>query len=138
MDIATVSRPAGPSHRTGDRWWAVVPAFMAFWGWAGVVGLAGGGIDLGATLTARLPLASPGLAATGLALAVAVPMTCATFAVALAHRWASIVTVLAGVALVAWIALEIVVIRSFSPLQPVCVGWGLLTVASGTALTWHR
>lgn len=132
---APVVPDVGPHH---DRWWAVVPGFMAVWGWVGVAGLVGGAIDLGATLTARLPFASPGLAATGLALAVAVPMSCATVAVAVSHRWAAAVTVFAGVALVGWIALEIAVIRTFSPMQPACVGWALLTIASGTALTRRR
>lgn len=98
---------------------------------AGVVGLAGGSLDLGKEITARIPAASPVLGAVALGLVVAVPMGAAAVAGWRRSRWTAALAGFAGTALIGWIAIEIAIIRTFSWLQPACAlyGAGVLALA---------
>jgi hypothetical protein len=116
---------------TGPRDLAVVCGLMALAAGAGAVGLIGGGLDLGAAVTTRLPADSPQLAGTALALVVALPMTAAAVAGARRSPRAGALIVLAGAALIGWIVVEVAVIRAFSWLQPACVLYGSVVVLLG-------
>jgi hypothetical protein len=59
---------------------AVITGAVALSGYAGVVGLLGGGISFGDTIDARLPFGSLFLAGLALLAIVAVPMTVASVA----------------------------------------------------------
>lgn len=124
---ATVA--GGLRHRAA----AAVAGVMAFASFAGVVGLIGGSLDLGATVNSRLPFHSPVLGGFALLLIVAVPMTAAAVAAWRGDPGSAGLLMLAGAALVGWILVEIAFIRTFAWLQPVCGGYGLLVAALG----WH-
>jgi hypothetical protein len=96
---------------------------------AGVVGLAGGGLDLGPEVTARIPARSPALGAVALGLVVAVPMGAAAAAGWRRSRWTPTLATFAGTALIGWIAVEITLIRTFSWLQPACAVYGAVVLA---------
>jgi hypothetical protein len=124
------TRPAsGP--RPSPRAVGVACGVMCVAGLAGVVGLAGGSLDLGPAITARIPAGSPVLGAVALGLVVALPMGAAAVAGWRRSRWTATLAAVAGTALIAWIAVEIAFIRTFSWLQPVCAvyGAGVLVLA---------
>ncbi|HET7474481.1 MAG TPA: hypothetical protein VFJ97_00480 [Dermatophilaceae bacterium] len=104
---------------------------MAFWGLAGAVGLAGGGIDLGSTITARLPWQSLQVAGLALFVAVAVPMTIVMVSAWRGSPSTGAWSVAAGLALIGWIAVEIAIIRTYSWMQPASAGYGLVMVLLG-------
>ncbi|WP_235999261.1 hypothetical protein [Qaidamihabitans albus] len=95
------------------------------------MGLAFGDIDLGAEIMARLPFGSAVFAGVALALVVAVPMTVAAYLCATGHRHAPLSAIVAGAALVGWIAVQIGVVRSYSWLQPVSAFAGLVVMLAG-------
>jgi hypothetical protein len=101
---------------------------------AGVIGLAGGALDLGATITARIPAASPVLGAVALGLVVAVPMGAAAVAGWRGSGRTAALASFAGTALIGWIAVEIAVIRTFSWLQPACAVYGGVVLALAALL----
>lgn len=113
--------------------WALLPATMAFWAWVGVAGILGDRIRFGATVTARLPWSSPVLAAVALALVVGLPMTWATALTAAGSRHARPVLLAAGLLLAGWIVVQVVVIRTFHWLQPVCLVWAAVAMAAAVA-----
>ncbi|MFC7615412.1 hypothetical protein ACFQV2_19800 [Actinokineospora soli] len=106
---------------------------MAVWAFAGVIGVYGGGVDFGPVVTARLPWESPVLAGTALLLAVAVPMSVAAGLVWRRSRSGPVALLAAGLLLVAWILVQILFIRTFSWLQPVCFGYGFVVAWLGAA-----
>ncbi len=114
--------------RPGPRDLAGVCAPMFLTAAAGAVGLATGGLDLGAEITARLPMASPLLAGTALGLVVALPMGATTVVGWRRSARTADLGILAGSALIGWIAVEITVIRTFSWLQPICASYGALVL----------
>ena len=101
---------------------------------AGVVGLVGGGIDLGPTITRRLPLHDARLGGAALAAIVAVPMGTAAVAGLRGSPRTGDLAVVAGGALVAWIAGQVSIIRTFSWLQPACLAYGVGVLGAGLAL----
>ena len=125
------THPAGRGLRARNRWTGVAAGLMAAAAYAGVIGLAGGSINMGATINQRLPLHSPVLGAGALLAVVALPMTAAAVAAWRGITRAPEIITLAGLALIGWIALEIAIIRTFSWLQPVCAAYGALMVALG-------
>ena len=117
-------------RRRGFAAFAVVDAASA---WFGAIGLVTGWLSLGPRIEARLPLASPVLA--GLALAAIVAAPCSVLAV-LAWRGdarTARATIAVGVATIAWIVVQILVIRAFSVFQPLYGVVGVGLVASGSA-----
>ena len=111
--------------------------FMACGAIAGGFGLITGSIDFGATVNSRLPYDSPVLAGLALFLVVAVPMSFAAVAVAAGWSGADRALQLAGLLLVGWIGVEVVVIRTYSWLQPACALWGLLVAGLGLLPRHH-
>lgn len=125
---------SGSSGRPTRRQGAGVCAVTSVAARSGVVGLAGGGIDFGPTITARLPWHSPVLAAAARELVVAGPMAAtAGLGWARSKRTAE-AAVLAGLALIGWIVVETAVIRTVSWLQPACLAYGGLVLALGLVL----
>src|SRR5215207_5683298 len=82
------------ARRPAPRDVAVVCGLMAVTAGAGAVGLIGGGLDLGATVTGRLPADSTQLAGVALAVVVVLPMTAAAVASARRSPAAADLTVL--------------------------------------------
>jgi hypothetical protein len=75
----------------------------------------------------------PGLA---LLIGVAVPQLTVLALIAMASRWALLAGYLAGIALVAWIIVQILVLQRYSFLQPVIACLGILQVVLARA--WQR
>jgi hypothetical protein len=110
---------------------AVYSALVAFSAYAGAVGLAGGGADMGHDLNHRLPFHSPVFGAFALIVIVAVPATALARQAARGDRRTGETAVFAGVMLIVWIAVEVAFIRQFSRLQPFYVGVGITLVVIG-------
>lgn len=127
-----VHATTGP--RPSPRDVAVVSGLMCLAALAGVVGLAGGGIDFGPEITARLPAASPVLAAVALGVVVALPMGAAAVAGWRRSPWTADLAVLAGGALIGWIVVQVAVVRGFSWLQPACAVYGVVVLVLGLLL----
>ncbi len=97
---------------------AVITGAIALSGYGGVVGLLGGGISFGGTIDARLPLGSLFVAGLALLAVVAVPMTVASVAAGRGMRYGADIVFGAGLALVAWIAVELAFIKAYSWFHP--------------------
>lgn len=97
--------------------------FIAFWAFAGAVGLIGGGVDLGDEIIARLPLNSPALAGLLLAAIVGMPMTVTAILALRSHPRATLAGIGSGLLLLGWVLVQPLVIGQFNWLQPV---FGLL------------
>ncbi|MBB5916740.1 hypothetical protein BJY24_005652 [Nocardia transvalensis] len=117
---------------------AGISGFTAFWAMAGAVGLLCGGADLGATVTARLPWHSPGLAGVLLALVIGAPMALTAAAVVRRDGRSDRAAVLSGALLIGWTAVQPAIIGQFSRLQPVFGLLGVAVVALGLYLHAHR
>jgi hypothetical protein len=102
--------------------------------WFGVVGLATGRLSFGDRLDARLPWHSPVVAAVGLAVAVAIPMSILALLAAAQDRRTAAASVAGGSLLTGWIGLQLIVLRELSPLQPLCAVLGLWLIALGLHL----
>ena len=100
---------------------------------AGAIGVIGGGTGFGTEIEQRLPWDSPVMAGVALALVVGVPTLAAAYALWRSLPRAALTTLIAGVMLVAWIAVQVVVIREFHVLQIVFGLIGLYLAATG----WH-
>jgi dienelactone hydrolase len=96
--------------------------------WGGAVALAAGAIDLGRRLDDRLPLASPVLAGVALALIVAVPLTALAWSAWHGTEHTDELALVAGTALIGWIAVQLVVLRAFSLFQPLYLAIGIALV----------
>lgn len=125
---------AGPGARPSSTDLSVVCGLMCAAALAGVVGIAGGGIDFGPEVTARIPAASPAVAATALGVVVAVPMGVAAVAGWRRSPWAADLAIVAGAALIGWIVVQVAVIRTFSWLQPACAVYGAVVLLLGLLL----
>ncbi|MFD7659668.1 hypothetical protein ACFV4N_37320 [Actinosynnema sp. NPDC059797] len=108
-----------------------VAGFVALNAIAGSIGFLGGGIDMGPAITARFPWHSPVVAGISLLLAIGVPMTAVVvLALRRDRRWSG-AAVIAGLLLITWIVVQVVVIRTFSWMQPVSVLAGLIVLVAG-------
>ncbi len=104
---------------------------MALGAFAGSVGLSIGSLDLGDTITSRLPFGSAPAGGGALLVVVGVPMT-----VAAVDSWtgagrADATSLGSGLLLMGWILVELAVIRSFPWLQPACFAGGAATAVAG-------
>jgi len=130
--------PAPPGRDRGRRPapadLAVVCGLMTLAAAAGAIGLMTGLLDLGPAISDRLPFGSPVLAGAALGLVVAVPMALTAVAGLRGARETAVLAVAAGAALMGWIVVEVLVIRSFSWLQPFCLGYGAVVLALGLLL----
>ena len=128
MTAAPTIQATDTRRRAGLTWYSSLVALSAY---AGAVGLAGGTIDTGTTINARLPFDSPVFAAIALALIVGVPNTAVAWYAWRGDHRARTATLVAGVLLIGWIAVEFAIIREFSWLQPfyVAVGASLVRIS---------
>ena len=103
-------------------------ALVALSAWFGAVGLITGLVPAPSSLAARLPFHSPVFGGVALACVVAIPATLVTVLAWRRHPRTGDALALTGLLLVGWILVEVVVVREFSPLQPVCLlaGAGLI------------
>ena len=123
---------------------AVVTGVIALSGYAGVVGLMGGGISFGDIINARLPFGSLVLAGAALLSIVAVPMTVAAVAAGRDSRHSADIVFGAGLLLVAWIAVELAFIKAYSWFHPtylvaaiVVLGLGWLMNRAASPPAWQ-
>lgn len=97
---------------------ALITGAIALSGYAGVVGLLGGGISFGDTIDAGLPFGSLFVAGLALLAIVAVPMTVASVAAGRGMRYSADIVFGAGLVLVGWIAVELAFIKAYSWFHP--------------------
>jgi hypothetical protein len=112
-------------------WLASLTGLLATTAFAGAVALGTGTMDLGGPVTERLPFQSTVFGGVALALVVGVPMAAAAVRAAMGRPHAAELAMLAGVLLVGWIGVQLMVIRTFSWLQPAMVAAGLAVFAAG-------
>jgi len=129
--MAAPSAPAGRLPTPERRGLATGLALVAATAYGGAAGLAGHRIRFGEPIDSRLPFRSYQLAGVALTLAVAVPMTVAAVEAWRGSPFADESVIVAGAALVTWIAVELVFIRSFSWLHPAYALVGLAVTGVG-------
>jgi pimeloyl-ACP methyl ester carboxylesterase len=116
---------------TGRRYGlAAFAALNALAAWGGAVGLATGAIDFGERIDARLPFDSLVLAGLALAVSVAIPLTVLAWAASTRAPRTDVIALVAGLMLIAWIVVQVVVLRAFSLFQPTYLGIGAAFVAA--------
>jgi hypothetical protein len=118
---------SSPPHRR----LALATGAVALSAYAGAAGLIAGGIDLGKTVTGRIPWQSPPLAGAALLVAVAVPMTVASVEAWRGGRWADESVLASATALVAWLGAQVGFIRTLHWLQPAYLAVALAIGAAG-------
>jgi hypothetical protein len=131
-------RPAGAGVGPRRRLVALLALVMSVAAVGGSIGLVSGMIDMGNTIEHRLPLDSPAFGGAALTVVVAVPMAVTAWRTWRRHPRAARTAELAAVMLVAWIGVQLLVIRQFSFLQPVCVAVGLAILVLGWEDGVHR
>jgi pimeloyl-ACP methyl ester carboxylesterase len=109
---------------------AVVAAVNALAAWGGAVALVVGVLDFGDTLDDRLPFDSVVLAGIALAVVVAIPLSVLAAAAWTGHPRTEQLCLVAGIALIAWIVVQILFLWSLSTLQAVYLGVGAYLVAA--------
>ena len=130
-DLGTASPTAtkSPAETPVRRpWVAAVALVVGVAAWVGAIALAIGVMSFGERIDARLPFDSPLLAGFALAVAVALPFSLLTWMAWRGHPRADFATSVAGAVLIGWIILQVLVIRAYSPFQPLMflIGVGLV------------
>lgn len=110
---------------------AATAALIAVSAYGGALGLIAGFLDLGPTVTGRLPMHSPVLGGIALTVIVAVPCTTLAWLAARADQRAGAVAIAVGVLLIGWILVELTFIRELSFLHPAYVGLATLLIWLG-------
>jgi fermentation-respiration switch protein FrsA (DUF1100 family) len=113
-------------------------ALNALAAWAGVIGLLTGNIDFGETLDDRLPFDNLTLAGVALAVIVAIPLSALSWSAWTGHRRTNEVSLLVGIALIGWIVLQVVILRSLSLFQALYLGVGVYFVDASHLVHWSR
>jgi predicted CoA-binding protein len=106
-------------------------AFVAVGAAVGTVGLALGWLSFGDRLNARLPFASPLLAAFALFVFVAVPFTVLAGRAWRGDASTGSTAIVVGAGLVLWIVVQLAFLREFSAFQPVYAALGVVFVVAG-------
>lgn len=136
MNVVTPTPHRPPTERRHTpllRWMALLlTALTAIAAYAGAVGLIGGGTDFGPAINEKLPWQSPVLTGVALAVLVAVPLTVATWQMWRVPQaaWPTI-AIIAGLWLIAWIVLQLLVIGAVHPLQAMIAGIGVAVLLLG-------
>jgi hypothetical protein len=113
------------------RWLAVAAAAVAIPAIGGAVSLATGTMDLGETVVDRLPWQSTALAGLALFGWVAVPFAILTVLAWRGSSWTPRAAVAAGLLLVTWIVVQLLIIRTLSFFHPTYFAIGLAFVWAG-------
>ena len=116
-------------------WLGAVCAGVSINAFGGAFGLASGAIDLGADAQARLPMSSAGLAGLALVLVVGVPMGMAAASAFAGGGKSGPRAHMAGVLLVAWVAIQPAVIGETSWLQAFFGVIGVFVALRGWRMT---
>jgi pimeloyl-ACP methyl ester carboxylesterase len=120
--------PTGTQRRTGLAAFAGVNAAAA---WGGAIGLVVGALSFGDDLDARLPFDSLVLAGIALGLVVALPLSALAVMAWIDDPRTDVLATIVGAVLVAWIALQVVVLHAFSWFHPLYLTIGATFVALG-------
>ncbi len=112
---------------------AIFAAIVALSGYGGALGLMSGVLSLGEVVTARLPFASPVLGGVALALIVAVPTTVLAWFAWHGDERTDAAAVFAGVLVIGWIVVELLVIRELTFFHPTYVLVGAAFIWVGRA-----
>jgi hypothetical protein len=136
--VAARRRADERARRTRHPGLVVLNAVMAVAAWSGVVMLVLGQGRLGEDVESRLPMGSQALGGVALMFAVALPTTVAAVLAWRGGPSAAQACVFSGGLLVAWIVLELAVLRTVSWLQPVCAVYGGLLLVLGLAAPTSR
>ena len=118
----------GGARRTGLAVFAGLIAISAYFG---ALGLILGFLDLGATVTARLPVGSPVLGGVALTVVVALPSSALAWLAWRGDRRTSVGAVVTGALILGWIAVELAFIRELSFFHPTFVVIGLVLIWIG-------
>ncbi len=110
----------------------LLAGLMATWAFAGSFGLITGAVPLTPATLDRIPLHSPILSGVALALVVGLPMTVVALTVDDNDAHNAQTTLVAASALIGWILVQLVVLREFNWLQPVCLVLAFAVAALGT------
>jgi hypothetical protein len=110
---------------------AMVTGGIALTGFAGVVGLIGGGLSFGAEINTRLPFGSLVLAGLALLVFVAIPMTIAAVAAERRHATSGDLVFASGLLLVMWIAVQLAFIQAYSWFHPTYLGAAVVVLGLG-------
>jgi hypothetical protein len=121
--------------RVSRSWLLLWSALVALSAYVGAVGLSTGLLTLSPSAAERLPFGSPVFAGVALAVVVAVPNSFVVLLARRDHPRLREASTLAGLLLVAWIAVEVAVVREFSALQVVFGLAGLGLVLTGERRT---
>lgn len=116
----------------------LIAGFLATWAYAGALGLITGVLSLGPVTESRLPWQSPVLAGVLLALVVGLPMTVVALTAADEGPGISQTTLTAAYALIGWVLAQLLLLREFSWLQPVCVVLAVTVASLGAPPLVHR
>ena len=101
----------------------------------GACGLITGSLDLGPKVSGHLPFHSPAVGGVALACVVAAPMAVAARQAWLNRPNADRSAMSAGALLMGWVTVQPLIIRWFTPLQPIMFAAGAAVAAAGLA---HR
>jgi hypothetical protein len=113
---------------------AVLAALNAAAAWIGMFGLLGGWLSLGPVVIDRLPFSSPEVAGLALGALVAVPSTVLAIVAFNDDPRTGPMAVRVGALLILWIVGQVLVIRTFSVFQPICLVLGAWFVIAGMRL----
>jgi hypothetical protein len=129
---------AGVSHHRYGL--ACYAAFVSASAYFGAIGLASGLLPIDATMSANLPFHSRLFAGVALAIVVGLPTSVVARLAAKNHPCTADAATVAGLLLVGWIVVEILILREFSALQVVyaAAGLGLVGFGSSTMLRCDR
>jgi len=123
-----------PRRRYGVAAFAGYVSVSAYFG---AVGLISGKLAIDAAMSANLPLHSPVFAGLALAAIVGLPSSAVAWLAARGHPGTAPAATVAGILLVGWIAVEIVIVREFSVLQVLYTAAGIGLIAVGGRSGWH-
>ena len=126
---------ASPASTAGRRpWLAAFAAINALAAGGGAVSLILGLASFGEVIDDRLPFKSLVLAGFALGVLVALPLTVLAWAAWTASSRTDVVALMVGALLIGWIVMQVVVLRAYSPFQPIYLAVGVsLVVASHRA-----
>ena len=108
---------------------AILLGFVGINGVYGGVGLIRDGMGMPADWVDRLPFGSWALAGVALLIGVCVPQFAACWLIVVRHPRAVLAAAVAGAVLVAWIVVQVLVLRRYFFLQPVIAVLGLVEVS---------
>jgi hypothetical protein len=131
------ARPAAARRRITL---AVAAALVALSAVGGAIGLVSGALSIGGQLEGRLPFDSPVLAGVALVVVVAVPFAVLAVAAWRGSHRTDLVACAAGVLLLGWLVVELVIIRELSFFQPfyAAIAAGFLWVGRAALPTSRR